>query len=80
MPRRGEGGFWLRDLNLRAAPGELVTVVGAVGSGKTSLLRALLGELPLRQGHLALRGSIAYCAQRPFLVAGSAGWTCSRSA
>ena len=72
VPRRGDGGFWLRDLNLRGAPGELVAVVGAVGSGKTSLLRALLGELPLRHGHLALRGSVAYCAQRPFLVAGSA--------
>jgi energy-coupling factor transporter ATP-binding protein EcfA2 len=71
-PRRGDGGFWLRDLNLRAAPGELVAVVGAVGSGKSSLLRALLGELPLRHGQLSLRGSIAYCAQRPFLVAGSA--------
>jgi len=35
----------LRDLDLRVKPGELIAVVGKVGSGKTSLLNALIGEL-----------------------------------
>ena len=35
--------WWLRDVNVNVAPGELVCVVGRVGSGKSSLIGALLG-------------------------------------
>lgn len=45
----------LRDVNLYAYPGELVYLVGRVGSGKSSLLKTLYGELPLHVG----RGQIA---------------------
>jgi ABC-type transport system involved in cytochrome bd biosynthesis fused ATPase/permease subunit len=36
--------WWLRDVNLSVGPGELVCVVGRVGSGKSSLIGALLGN------------------------------------
>ena len=39
-------GPTLSGVGLEAGPAEMVVVVGAVGSGKTSLLLALLGELP----------------------------------
>ncbi|WP_294599122.1 ATP-binding cassette domain-containing protein [uncultured Rikenella sp.] len=45
----------LREVNLYAYPGELIYLVGRVGSGKSSLLKTLYGELPLRIG----RGQIA---------------------
>ena len=35
----------LADINLKVFPGELIAVVGAVGSGKSSLLNAFLNEL-----------------------------------
>lgn len=35
----------LRDVNLRIKEGSLVAIVGTVGSGKSSLLAAILGEL-----------------------------------
>lgn len=37
--------WWLRDVNVTVGPGELVCVVGRVGSGKSSLIGALLGKL-----------------------------------
>ena len=38
-----------------------------VGSGKSSVLAALLGEMRLCFGGLARRGRVAYLAQRPFI-------------
>ena len=40
----------LSDVNLTVFPGELVYLIGRVGSGKSSLLKTLYAELPLREG------------------------------
>ncbi|CAH1406916.1 unnamed protein product [Nezara viridula] len=53
----------LRNLNLRVKPGSLVAVVGAVGSGKSSFLSALLGEMHKVSGKVNTKGSIAYVPQ-----------------
>ena len=45
------------------APGEIVAVLGPNGGGKTTLFRALLGELPYRSGEVALEGRPAYVPQ-----------------
>jgi ABC-type Mn2+/Zn2+ transport system ATPase subunit len=45
------------------APGEIVAVLGPNGGGKTTLFRALLGELPYRSGEVALDGRPAYVPQ-----------------
>jgi len=45
----------------------LIAVIGAVGSGKSSLINAILGDMRLCFGALARRGSVAYLAQRPFI-------------
>eukprot|EP01033_Poteriospumella_lacustris_P004219 gene4219-3010_t len=60
----------LTNLSLEIRQGELVGVVGTVGSGKSSVLSALLGEMHLKSGHVYLRDglSIAYCDQRPWIV------------
>ena len=39
-----------------------------VGSGKSSLLNALLGEMHLQNGTVNVVGSIAYCEQRPWVL------------
>jgi manganese/iron transport system ATP-binding protein/manganese/zinc/iron transport system ATP- binding protein len=44
-------------------PGEIVAVLGPNGGGKTTLFRALLGELPVRTGEVALDGKPAYVPQ-----------------
>ncbi|CAN3503757.1 ATP-dependent bile acid permease [Diutina catenulata] len=49
--------FRLRDLDVSFKLGELNVVVGPTGSGKTSMLLALLGEMDLIQGSVHLPGS-----------------------
>lgn len=44
------------DLDLDIAPGEFLTVLGPNGSGKTSLIRVLLGLLPLTAGEIWVAG------------------------
>jgi zinc/manganese transport system ATP-binding protein len=53
---RGGRELW-RGLTLDVAPGEFLAVLGPNGSGKTSLVRAALGLLPLSAGRLEVLGS-----------------------
>jgi ABC-type Mn2+/Zn2+ transport system ATPase subunit len=53
----------LRDIDFAAEPGRIVGVLGPNGGGKTTLFRALLDELPIRRGEVALAGRPAYVPQ-----------------
>ena len=53
----------LRDVSFAAAPGQTVCVLGPNGGGKTTLFRALIGELEPLAGHVRLTGRPAYVAQ-----------------
>jgi branched-chain amino acid transport system ATP-binding protein len=48
----------LTGVSLSLSPGELVTVVGPNGHGKTTLLRAISGLLPVRKGSISLNGRV----------------------
>ena len=48
---------------LHRRPGAIVGVLGPNGGGKTTLFRALLGELPVRRGEVGLPGPPAYVPQ-----------------
>ncbi|XP_014208188.1 probable multidrug resistance-associated protein lethal(2)03659 [Copidosoma floridanum] len=61
----------LAGISLDVKPGELLAVVGQVGSGKSSLLNVILKELPLNSGRVEVNGQIAYASQEPWLFAGS---------
>lgn len=51
----GGRSLW-SDLDLDVAPGEFLAVIGANGSGKTSLLRAILGQQRLDAGEVLIDG------------------------
>ena len=55
-------------MNLTVLPGQLVAIVGQVGSGKSSLIQAILGEMTKVKGDVAVRGSVAYVAQTAFIM------------
>lgn len=59
----------LMDMDFQINPGELVAVVGGVGSGKSSLLAALMGEIGITKGSV-YRGSqsVAYHCQQPWIL------------
>lgn len=61
----------LTDINLSLKKGELLAVVGRVGSGKSSLLSAVLGEMTKLDGNVTIRGSVAFCNQQPWIMGGS---------
>nr|XP_018899809.1 PREDICTED: probable multidrug resistance-associated protein lethal(2)03659 [Bemisia tabaci] len=63
--------YSLNNINLKIKKGKLLAIVGPVGSGKTSLLHAILRELPLLEGSIVTNGIISYASQEPWLFAGS---------
>ncbi|KAK8115981.1 ABC multidrug transporter [Apiospora sp. TS-2023a] len=64
----------LRDINVKFSSSALNIVCGPVGCGKTSLCKALLGEIPFHSGHMHLHTTyrrIGFCDQTPFLSNGT---------
>ncbi|KYN37378.1 hypothetical protein ALC56_08282 [Trachymyrmex septentrionalis] len=61
----------LRNVSLTVPPGSFIAIVGQVGSGKSSLLQAILQELPLTSGSIECRGRINYASQQPWIFASS---------
>ncbi|XP_076167723.1 putative multidrug resistance-associated protein lethal(2)03659 isoform X2 [Ptiloglossa arizonensis] len=61
----------LKNINIKAKVGELIAVVGQVGSGKSSLLNVILKELPVHTGSVEINGKLTYASQEPWLFAGS---------
>ena len=51
----GNKSVW-KNLNLSVKPGEFIAVIGANASGKTVLLKAILGQLALSSGEISLFG------------------------
>lgn len=69
-----ENDFALEDVNLNIAKSSLTIVVGSVGAGKSTLSKALLGEIPYRKGSVSLgtrSPHVGFCDQTAFLSNGT---------
>ncbi|KAA8548937.1 hypothetical protein F0562_000621 [Nyssa sinensis] len=63
-----EGGdVVLKGMNIEIKKGELAAIVGTVGSGKSSLLASVLGELHKISGEVRVCGTTAYVAQTSWI-------------
>ncbi|CAM5999831.1 unnamed protein product, partial [Sphagnum balticum] len=61
----------ISNLSFTASVGKLTVIIGPVGSGKSSVLMSILGELPVISGHVRVRGKIAYASQEAWTFAGT---------
>lgn len=59
--------FQVQDLDFSCRRNELVAVIGGVGSGKSSLLAALAGDMRRTEGNVVWGASKAYCAQSAWI-------------
>ncbi|KAJ1813519.1 hypothetical protein LPJ56_005144, partial [Coemansia sp. RSA 2599] len=58
----------IKNINLQCRRDELVAIIGKVGSGKSSLASAVLGDMTKVSGNVEIRGSIAYASQQPWII------------
>ncbi|PBL03741.1 ABC protein [Armillaria gallica] len=59
--------FRVSSINMEVPWKRLVAVVGRVGSGKSSLLQGLIGEMRKVSGEVSFRGPVAYCPQTAWI-------------
>ncbi|KAJ3199320.1 Multidrug resistance-associated protein 1 [Entophlyctis luteolus] len=63
--------FSCRIENLSVGNGELLTLVGRTGEGKSSLIAMLLGEMRLQSGLVKVIGKIAFVSQQAWILSGT---------
>ncbi|KAJ1614140.1 hypothetical protein OJ252_775 [Cryptosporidium canis] len=65
------GNLMLKDVSFEVRSGEIVAIIGSIGSGKTGLLSAIIGEISPCSGQVIKKGKLAYVAQIPWVQTGS---------
>ncbi|KAJ1702897.1 hypothetical protein LUZ63_002676 [Rhynchospora breviuscula] len=61
----------LESIQLKVFSGMKVAICGAVGSGKSSILSCILGEIPKLSGVVRVGGTKAYVPQSPWILSGN---------
>ncbi|KAI2473995.1 ATP-binding cassette sub-family C member 4 [Diabrotica virgifera virgifera] len=56
----------LNDISFSAEKG-VNLITGNIGSGKSSIIKVLLGEYPVSSGQMAIDGTISYASEEPWL-------------
>jgi ABC-type bacteriocin/lantibiotic exporter with double-glycine peptidase domain len=59
--------YKLQNINIAIPRGQLCAIVGPVGSGKSSLLQAMIGEMRRIDGKVTFGGSVGYCPQTAWI-------------
>ncbi|XP_076243243.1 ATP-binding cassette sub-family C member 4 [Calliopsis andreniformis] len=63
----GQSENTLDTLNLEIEKGKLYAVIGMVGSGKSSFLSAILGEISVVEGYVKVNGTLSYAGQEAWV-------------
>ncbi|XP_072374298.1 ATP-binding cassette sub-family C member 12-like isoform X2 [Scyliorhinus torazame] len=71
LPEMTPKSMTLKNVDFRLGKGSLLGVCGNVGSGKSSLISALLGQMNLQKGVVAANGSFAFVSQQAWIFHGT---------
>ncbi|CAK6436568.1 unnamed protein product [Pipistrellus nathusii] len=61
----------LHNISFAVRKGKVLGICGNIGSGKSSLIAALLGQMQLQHGVVAVSGTLAYVSQQAWIFHGS---------
>ena len=71
IPKKGNFDITLKNISLNIKPGEIIGIIGEVGSGKSSLLQSILNSLillnPKECDGIYINGSIGYVSQSSWI-------------
>ena len=59
-------GQQIRGLSATVSEGKMLSIMGSRGKGKTTLLRALMGFLPVDEGHISIDGELLTPLSAPY--------------
>lgn len=68
--RLPDGRELLKNINIKLAEGEKCALIGSNGTGKTTLLKAICGEIGQFSGSVHVSGGLLYMPQDPLSSAG----------
>ncbi|RNA09566.1 multidrug resistance-associated 4, partial [Brachionus plicatilis] len=68
---RNDNSFYLKNFNMEAKIGDLIAIIGPVGSGKSSFLLSLIEEIEKVSGDIDIKGSVFYVPQEPWIFTAS---------
>ena len=66
--------FKFQNLDFKAKKGDLTMIIGKIGSGKSSLLYSILGEMrvgDVKRTKVHINSTVAFCSQTPWLMNGT---------
>nr|XP_056718351.1 ATP-binding cassette sub-family C member 12-like [Euleptes europaea] len=64
-------GLALHKIHFAIKKGQVLGICGNVGSGKSSIIAAILGQMHLHRGRVAVDGTLAYVSQQAWIFHGS---------
>ncbi|XP_053126322.1 ATP-binding cassette sub-family C member 12 isoform X2 [Hemicordylus capensis] len=69
--KKSHSGFALHNINVTLQKGKILGICGNVGSGKSSFIAAILGQMNLYEGRVAVDGTFAYVSQQAWIFHGT---------